>query len=71
MAWCVIILEQAENGIVRKNKRLEHLSNKNKSLQTQVDELNKAHTLVLSDLSKLSEEKKNLEAMLSNQEESM
>ena len=66
MVWCVIILEQVENSTVRKDKRLEHLSNKNKALQTQVDELNKAHTLVLSDLSKLSEETKNLDTMLSN-----
>ena len=50
---------------------MEDLTKKNKALQAQVDELNKAHTLALSDLSKLSEEHKNLEATLSNQEESM
>ena len=54
MAWCGLVLEQAENNIVNKNKCLED-----------VDELNKGHTLSLSELSRLSEEKKNLEATLS------
>ena len=64
-------LEQVENSIESKNKCLEDLRNRNKTLQAQVDELNKAHTSTLSDFSKLLEEKKNLEAILSNQKESI
>ena len=66
MARCGLILEQAKNNIINKNKCLENLKNKNKALQAQVDKLNKAHASAFSDLSRVSEEKNNLEATLSN-----
>ena len=47
------------------------MRNKNKALHAQVDEVNNAHASALSDLSKLLEEKSNLETMLSNLEASM
>ena len=71
MTWCRLVLEKAEDSITNKNKHLEDLRNKNKGLQAQVEELNKAHTSAFSDLSRLSEEKNNLVATLSDQEESM
>ena len=60
MAWYGLILEQAENSIVNKTKHWKDLRNKRKALQAQVNDLNEAHGSVLSDLSKASEEKKNL-----------
>ena len=71
MAWCGLILKQVENSIVNKNKHFEDLRNKNKALQAQVDDLNKAYASVLSNLSMASKEKKSLEATLSNQEASI
>ena len=71
MASCGLILERAENSIVSKNKCLEDLRNKNKALQAQVDELDEAHTSALFILSKILEEKNNLEVTLFNQEESI
>ena len=71
MAWCRLVLKKVEDNIVNKNKHLEDLRNMIKALQAQVDKINKAHTSALSDLSRFSKEKKNLEATLSNQEESL
>ena len=70
MAFYGLILKNVEDSI-DKNKHLEDLRNRNKALQAQLDKLNKAHTSAFSELSKLLEEKKNLEATLSNQKESM
>ena len=61
MAWCGLVLKQAKNNIVNKNKCLENLKNKNKALQAQVDDLNKGHTSILFYLSKSLEEKNDLE----------
>ena len=69
MAWCGLVLKQAENNIVNKNKCLENLKNKNKALQAQVEDLNKAHASILFYLS--LEEKNDLEVTLSNQEASI
>ena len=49
----------------------EHLKNNNKVLGDQVNNLNKTHVSILSDLSKASKEKKTLEATLTNQEASI
>ena len=68
MAWCGLVLKEAANNIVNKNKFLKDLENKNKALQAQVDDLNNAYASVLSNLSKALEEKKNWDATLSNQE---
>ena len=71
IAWCDLVLEQVETSIGNRNKHIEDLKNKNKALPAQMDDLNKTYVMALSDLSKASEEKKNLEAMLSNQEASI
>ena len=66
MAWYDLILEKAETSIINKNKCIEHLKNNNKVLGDQVNNLNKTHVSILSDLSKASKEKKTLEATLTN-----
>lgn len=65
MAWCSLVLEQAEGSINNKNNWIKDLRTRNKALLVQVENLTKANTVAASDLSKAFEEKKALEVKFS------